>query len=412
MLHYYALFVLFSIGFGDPQPGLILVNSDDNAKESNVNVEVTKNAESSIDDEDLEVFQPTAEWQTIQPGQGIPPGLHVRMNLQTGQKEAKLMDGDDVLLERALINLTRHMDAKKNFRSIEDIRKELEGADIFVKKDIEIIKKHVETLNSTSSSLPEKEHALDELEFYVHQIDNAIDLDTIGGLTLVIKLMNSTDPSLVRRATYVLGSATQSNPNVQQAALKQGALPLLLRLLSNQDNMAVRKKAMYALSSLIRLFPMAQRDFLKLNGLEIFKMLFEESGSGALAVKAITLMTDILTEQIQHVKALLEKQGKDTSGDISGRVPLLKTMAEKGWCQLVPSLLHTTENDTREKVLQALHVMVEGCKSEFQQPRVHDSLNKLKLEWLKDANRKEGHEDPEYVTILAQLVTDLISKLT
>ena len=94
------------------------------------------------------------------------------------------------------------------------------------------------------------------------------------------------------------------------------------------------------------------------------------------------------------------------------RVPLLKTMAEKGWCQLVPSLLHTTENDTREKVLQALHVMVEGCKSEFQQPRVHDSLNKLKLEWLKDVNRKEGHEDPEYVTILAQLVTDLISKLT
>ena len=98
---------------------------------------------------------------------------------------------------------------EENFRSIEDIRKELEGADIFVKKDIEIIKKHVETLNSTSSSLPEKEHALDELEFYVHQIDNAIDLDTIGGLTLVIKLMNSTDPSLVTRATYVLGSATQ-----------------------------------------------------------------------------------------------------------------------------------------------------------------------------------------------------------
>lgn len=64
---------------------------------------------------------------------------------------------------------------------------------------------------------------------------------------------------------------------------------------------------------------MAQRDFLKLNGLEIFKMLFEETGSGALAVKAITLMTDILTEQIQHVKVLLEKQGKDTSGDISGR---------------------------------------------------------------------------------------------
>ena len=28
-------------------------------------------------------------------GQAIPAGLHVRMNLETGLKEAKLMDGDD-----------------------------------------------------------------------------------------------------------------------------------------------------------------------------------------------------------------------------------------------------------------------------------------------------------------------------
>ena len=52
------------------------------------------NAE-QIDEEDLEVFQPTSEWQAIRPNQGIPAGLHVRMNLQTGEKEAKLMDGDD-----------------------------------------------------------------------------------------------------------------------------------------------------------------------------------------------------------------------------------------------------------------------------------------------------------------------------
>lgn len=93
------------------------------------------------------------------------------------------------------------------------------------------------------------------------------------------------------------------------------------------------------------------------------------------------------------------------------RVPLLKTMVEKGWCQLIPSLLHTTENDTREKVLQALHVMVAGCKSEFKQARVHDSLNRLKLEWLKGASGQQVRDDSEYVVILAQLVTDLMSKL-
>lgn len=81
-----------SSAIADQQPGLVLVESDDNPEDSQV--KVTTNAE-LVDDEDLEVFKPTADWQTILPGQGIPAGLHVRMNLETGQKEAKLMDGDD-----------------------------------------------------------------------------------------------------------------------------------------------------------------------------------------------------------------------------------------------------------------------------------------------------------------------------
>lgn len=42
------------------------------------------------------VFHPTREWQEVRDGQSIPPGLHVRMDLQTGIKEAKLMDRADV----------------------------------------------------------------------------------------------------------------------------------------------------------------------------------------------------------------------------------------------------------------------------------------------------------------------------
>ena len=109
---------------------------------------------------------------------------------------------------------------------------------------------------------------------------------------------------------------------VQQSALKQGALPLLLRLLSKHEPMAVRKKAMYALSSLIRLFLVGQKEFLKLNGLEMFVRLFNEANTEPLVIKAITLMTDILTEQIEYVTSLLRRQGQDVSGDISGRYGL------------------------------------------------------------------------------------------
>ena len=72
-----------------------MVESDDTGVENDNNFNKAVNDINEHDEEDLEVFQPTADWQAIKPGQGIPPGLHVRMNLQSGVKEAKLMDGDD-----------------------------------------------------------------------------------------------------------------------------------------------------------------------------------------------------------------------------------------------------------------------------------------------------------------------------
>lgn len=44
-----------------------------------------------------DIFEPTHEWKDILPHQHIPGGLHVRINLSTGKKEAKLLDeeGDE-----------------------------------------------------------------------------------------------------------------------------------------------------------------------------------------------------------------------------------------------------------------------------------------------------------------------------
>lgn len=41
------------------------------------------------------LFVPTAEWQAIKPGQDIPPGLHVRMNVDTLTREAKILDPNE-----------------------------------------------------------------------------------------------------------------------------------------------------------------------------------------------------------------------------------------------------------------------------------------------------------------------------
>lgn len=102
---------------------------------------------------------------------------------------------------------------------MEEIRKELKGADIFMKKDIEILKEHVGVLNSSSSTLAEKVHALDELEYFVHQIDNALDFNTIGGLHLIVKYLNSSEAKLRRKAAHVLGSAVQRFVTYQKTIL-------------------------------------------------------------------------------------------------------------------------------------------------------------------------------------------------
>ena len=41
------------------------------------------------------VFVATNEWQEIKEGQSVPAGLHYRMNLETGKKEAKIIDSEE-----------------------------------------------------------------------------------------------------------------------------------------------------------------------------------------------------------------------------------------------------------------------------------------------------------------------------
>ena len=92
---------------------------------------------------------------------------------------------------------------------MDEIKQEFEGANIWMKKDIEIIQDIVAKLNNSESTKPEILGALEELEYLVHQVDNARDLDVIGGLALVVNLLNQTDNEIQSQAAYMIGSAAQ-----------------------------------------------------------------------------------------------------------------------------------------------------------------------------------------------------------
>ena len=223
------------------------------------------------------VFVPTKEWQEVREGQSIPAGLHVRIDLQTGQKEAKLLEEDenDVVSEdeglltlsdterstagqsdrKGVVNKRSKMfsqeqviemlrdlnndrvqgnapriaasvsfsdgvtpkkmeytgkeEDKEMVRSKDHFKRSLKDLQLTFHRDVEVMLELSEVLADNSSGVPELCSALEELEYHVHQIDNARDLNVIGGLVLVVRLLNHTHPEVRGWAAHVIGSASQ-----------------------------------------------------------------------------------------------------------------------------------------------------------------------------------------------------------
>ena len=78
-----------------------------------------------------------------------------------------------------------------------------------MKSDAQIMKIKVEILKAENATDKERLNALDDLEYYVHQIDNAVDLDKIHGMEVVIKYLNNSDLKLQEKAAKVIGAAVQ-----------------------------------------------------------------------------------------------------------------------------------------------------------------------------------------------------------
>ena len=290
-----------TIGDGSPSSG----GAD--ADESDVLVIEDFEEESDGVEVQRDVFVATKEWQVVEEGQAIPPGLHVRMNLQTGLKEAKLLDdedvNDDVDLTSENVNASEdgdserdgeassydfpskvsegmkfsgdhrrtHYFGKSDRRGIVNkktkvfSRKELlqalhsedksddsaehmlltaqdsrDGETVSVHttshkglsdilqasvdqesgrrqaelpytlhEEVGMMLEHSQTLAKRNATVEELVHALEELEYHVHNLDNAKDLNAIGGLVLVIRQLNHSSPEVRSNAAHVVGAASQ-----------------------------------------------------------------------------------------------------------------------------------------------------------------------------------------------------------
>lgn len=119
-----VVLVVGKLGRCDQGNEVIVVDVDDTeaheAKEESSSLPPKRVFEFKMDENsrggnDGDPFVPTHEWQIIKPGQVIPKGIHVRLNLQTGEREGKLLDeknkqGDHNVLSKQLEDALKNLD--------------------------------------------------------------------------------------------------------------------------------------------------------------------------------------------------------------------------------------------------------------------------------------------------------------
>uniref|UniRef100_A0A3B5BE72 Nucleotide exchange factor SIL1 n=1 Tax=Stegastes partitus TaxID=144197 RepID=A0A3B5BE72_9TELE len=262
-----------------------------------------------------------------------------------------------------------HQDSvASKYRPLEELKKDMAQLDLLVETDFQIMRRLLDQFNSSNSTTEQRLGILLELEYMVHQVDNAQTLCSMGGLQFILEGLNSSDFRFQERSAFVLGSASASNPVVQVKAVESGALQTLLTTLATAQPLNVKKKVLFAVASLLRHFPYAQHHFLSHGGLQVLSELFRADGGGILRTRIVTMLYDMISE-----KELISQAGLDPVLDASheervrqySKVSLQGQLLEKGWCSLVPQLLESTEHDYREKALRALLAMAPVCLDHY-----------------------------------------------
>ena len=189
------------------------------------------------------IFQPTEDFQIVREGQDLPPGLHVRMNVQTGEKEARLnipMDGD-VQLEGLPTEQSVMVVDQPGDGSVDDepalrdrVPQKPPAYDAAGKilppqepdssgGDSENFWNAIRVLGGGPVSDEDIELALTDLSDLAHDIYYGVELAKRGDvLQNLVALMSSDSrsPQQRRQAASALGGSVQNNPTALKEARK------------------------------------------------------------------------------------------------------------------------------------------------------------------------------------------------
>ncbi|CAN6174969.1 unnamed protein product [Urochloa humidicola] len=220
--------------------------------------------------------------------------------------------------------------------------------------DADLMKIAIADLKNSSSSLEDRQRALQELLILVEPIDNANDLDKLGGLLPVIQELSNANEEIRTTSAWVLGTASQNNAVVQNQILGYGALARLVKM-GYSTSKEEAAKALYAISALIRNNVNGQEAFHSENGSAMLQhILVSDSIDVKLQKKAVFLVTDLADFQLN-------------SGN-----PQLPFLSDRLFLKSIVDMLSRFDLDLHEKVLLAIKSILKLSSTDAEDFESHD----------------------------------------
>jgi nucleotide exchange factor SIL1 len=187
------------------------------------------------------IFQPTEDFQIVREGQDLPPGLHVRMNVWTGEKEARLniptddhIQLDGLPTEQSVVVVDQPEDSRVDDEpALRDRVPQkppvYEAAGKIVPPrepngssgDSENFWNAIRVLDGSPVSVEDTELALADLSDLAHDIYYGVEVAKRGDvLHSLVDLMSSDSPHHRRQAASILGGSVQNNPTALKEVRK------------------------------------------------------------------------------------------------------------------------------------------------------------------------------------------------
>lgn len=254
-------------------------------------------------------FQPTNEWQVVREGQSVPKGLHVRLDMQTGLQEAKLLDESDK---------TDTEDPNK--KAIEVVVNEEEGlipleeekevpedeSDVKLKHQVKNLESSHHELSPSSETLqnykaataPVLTSALESLADLGHELDFGALIVKQENLQPLLSIIQDTSllPSIRETAVRALGASLRNNPDALNAASTHKITTILITtmksILDNSSSISTDAQSnklvgrlIYALGSIVgtgqgdeTLYAGANAEYFQAEGNSVLRQAFETAG--------------------------------------------------------------------------------------------------------------------------------------